>query len=382
MGSAKNNVNHMITKKIVFILPSISQPRCIRRINGFVDRGYNVKVYGFKRGFYEFDSTFYKFDIESLGEQKDNGKYIVKVIQQYISLREVIKTQRSDSIFYLFGFSIAISCKVLGCKKFVYEISDLLYVDKVSRIILWLFKALDRYLIKKSIVTVLTSKGFCRFLFKDKIPNNILIQPNKVDSYFKSVISCKAYKRPNSEKLVFSYVGAFRYPNTIFRFARIVGEKYKNHEFYFYGDSRLTTNVKLMANEYSNVKYFGPYKNPEDLISIYSNIDIVVACYDVQGAINERVAEPNKLYEALFFKKPIIVSKETYLSERVSQLGCGFILNASKDDEIINLISSLDQKRLNNIIDVIESIDCQYPIDDNSVKILETFERRLDKDLV
>lgn len=372
----------MIARKIVFILASISQPRCIRRIHGFIDRGYDVKVYGFKRGFYEFSSTLSKFDVVSLGEQIDNRKYFAKFRQQYISLRNIIKTHRNDSIFYLFGFSIAISCKVLGCKKYIYEISDLLYADKVSRRILWLFKLTDRYLIKKSIITILTSKGFSGFLFKDKIPNNILIQPNKVDSYFKSLINYGVFKRPNCEKLVFSYVGAFRYPNTIFRFARIVGEKYKNHEFYFYGDSSLTADVKLLAKEYSNVKYFGSYKNPEDLISIYSNIDIVVACYDIQGVINERVAEPNKLYESLYFKKPIIVSRETYLSERVSQLGCGFILDASKDDEIIDLISSLNQERLNNIIDIIESIDCQYPIDDNSMKILEAFERRLDKDLV
>ena len=36
--------------KVVFITNILRQPRCIRRIQDFIDRGYGVKVYGFDRG--------------------------------------------------------------------------------------------------------------------------------------------------------------------------------------------------------------------------------------------------------------------------------------------------------------------------------------------
>ena len=38
--------------KIVFILTSISQPRCIKRVKSFINSGFEVKIYGFDRGAY------------------------------------------------------------------------------------------------------------------------------------------------------------------------------------------------------------------------------------------------------------------------------------------------------------------------------------------
>jgi len=40
-------------KDIVFITQLLSQPRCIKRIESFIDEGYNCKVYGFVSGLYE-----------------------------------------------------------------------------------------------------------------------------------------------------------------------------------------------------------------------------------------------------------------------------------------------------------------------------------------
>lgn len=39
--------------------------------------------------------------------------------------------------------------------------------------------------------------------------------------------------KKSTDKIVFSYVGAFRYPDTVFRFARVIGEKYPRHQFFF-----------------------------------------------------------------------------------------------------------------------------------------------------
>jgi glycosyltransferase involved in cell wall biosynthesis len=179
-----------------------------------------------------------------------------------------------------------------------------------------------------------------------------------------------------NEKLVFSYVGAFRYPNTIFRFAKIVGDKYTQHQFHFYGDSILTPEVIKLSNAYKNIKYFGPFKNPDDLSSIYENIDIVVASYDIQS-LNERIAEPNKLYESLYFQKPIVVSKNTFLAERVNDFGCGFAIDASKDEAIISFIESLNTEKLKEINSNISKISFDEIIDDNSAKIISYLEELL-----
>lgn len=143
-----------------------------------------------------------------------------------------------------------------------------------------------------------------------------------------------------------------------------MGELFPKYRFYFFGDSALTPLVKDLENKYPNVKYFGKFESPFDLREIYNKIDLVVACYDTTN-INEKIAEPNKLYESICFCRPIIVSNNTFLSERVSSLKVGFSINASNDEDIINFIKSLRVADINRMSKIEEELDESYYIDDN-----------------
>lgn len=189
----------------------------------------------------------------------------------------------------------------------------------------------------------MTSEGFKNYLFPDSDVDNVIIQPNKVSPQFRNIN--RTTKRINN-KITFAYVGAFRYPNTIFRFARIIGEHFPQYEYHFYGNSGLTPLAIELANKYNNIKYFGAFKSPEDLEDIYSNIDVVTACYDNVG-LNEQIAEPNKLYEAICFCCPIIVSENTFLGKRVRDLNIGYVMNPNNDESIIKFIKSLRIEDLN-----------------------------------
>ena len=232
----------------------------------------------------------------------------------------------------------------------------------------WLFKSLDKYLINESKLTVVTSAGFGHFLYNKNWPNNLIVQANKLNAIFLEE-DRPIIQKLTMDKLVFAYVGAFRYPNTIFRFAKIIGKNYPQHEFHFYGESTLTRLAIKLSNEYLNVKHYGVFKNPNDLPSIYKNINVVVAAYDIQS-LNERIAEPNKLYEALYFQKPIIISKNTFLADRVNDFGCGFAIDASNDESIISFIDTLDIQKLKEIESNISKISLDEIIDDNSEKII------------
>lgn len=365
----------MSNPKLVFLLGSISQPRCIKRINSFISRGFDVDIYGIYRGKYNENANISGKKINIIGKQTDGNAYFSKLLKNNRTVKNVLKKYNPQkTVFYSFGFSLTLSLKINGCKNYIYEISDILYGYYKFNLLRPFFKVLDKYFIKKSLITVLTSEGFASFLFNDRWPQNIIIQPNKLSSYFKNA---KRVLIPYNEKnLRFAYVGAFRYPNTIFRFAEIIGKFYPQHEFHFYGDSTMTSQVIDMAKKYDNVKYFGSFKNPEDLLIIYNNFDIVVACYDTQS-INERIAEPNKLYEALYFNKPIIVSQKTFLSEKVNNLNCGYSINASNDQSIISFINTINTQKLNTIRNNISKIEDDKIIDDDSEKIILMLKERM-----
>jgi glycosyltransferase involved in cell wall biosynthesis len=361
---------------VVFLLESISQPRCIKRVKSFIASGYNVEIYGIDRGKYNINAVIEGKEIHIIGKQIDGKNHLLKFVNNQTELKKIVKKYDSNNtIFYSFGFALTLSLKLNGCKLYIYEIADILYGYEKFNNIRWTLKIIDKFLIKKSQLTVLTSAGFANFLFRNNWPGNIMIQANRLNNVFLNKPR-QTHKSIDISKMTFSYVGAFRYPNTVFRFARIIGEKYPQHEFHFYGDSQLTTEVIKISKTYDNVKYFGAFKNPDDLISIYQEINILVACYDIHS-LNERIAEPNKLYESLYFQKPIIVSKNTFLADRVNKLGCGFAIDASKDENIFSFIDSLSTEKLDEIKSNISKISINEIIDDNSAKIISHLENRI-----
>ena len=87
-----------------------------------------------------------------------------------------------------------------------------------------------------------------------------------------------------------------------------------------------------------------------------------MVCYDTNSG-NVRIAEPNKLYESIFFETPIIVSSNTFLAKRVKQYNAGDDIDASNDSAIIDYVNNLDAVRLNKIATNLTLIDFKTLID-------------------
>ena len=106
----------------------------------------------------------------------------------------------------------------------------------------------------------------------------------------------------------------------------------------------------------------GTFENPKDLQDIYSKIDISIVCYDTTSG-NVRIAEPNKLYESIFFKTPIVVSSGTFLEDRVKEYNAGYAIDASKDNSIIEFVKSITKEKIDAIINNMKTISSSELID-------------------
>ena len=118
-------------------------------------------------------------------------------------------------------------------------------------------------------------------------------------------------------------------------------------------------------NSYSNVFYHGAFRSPADLPTVYDSFDITVSCYQV-SSLNERIAEPNKLYESLFFYKPIVVSDGIYLATRVKELGCGYCILADTEESIKDFVSSLEASQVKEVSVHTSQIDLKEIVNDQS----------------
>ena len=108
---------------------------------------------------------------------------------------------------------------------------------------------------------------------------------------------------------------------------------------------------------------------------IYSQIDVVLSAYDVRG-INPQYAEPNKLYEAIYFEKPIIVSSNSFLADKVARLGIGYDVDALNEDKVVALVKSINKNSIEEKKTNIRKIDKKECISSNE-KLFTMLEQRL-----
>lgn len=355
-----NNQNN--SKTIVFLAMALSQPRCIKRVASLKEYGFNCIVYGYDRGKYDVNSYPKDITVVNLGQLKDN-EYFGKGIKIFKDLLRVRREHRSpNTVFYAFGLFYALYLRLLG-ERYIYEISDILYAYPKFRHFLKALKAIDKRVIKKSAATVMTSGGFHSF-FNINSPK-VFVIPNKVSpTLSRPTVDCRYME---TGKLSFGFVGSLRY-QTILSFAEVIGKYFPQYEFHFWGglkDGPMKSAVDRLTNSYSNVFYHGAFRSPADLPTVYDSFDITVSCYQV-SSLNERIAEPNKLYESLFFCKPIVVSDGIYLATRVKELGCGYCIQADTEESIKGFVSSLDVCQVKDVSTRTSQIDLKEIVNDQS----------------
>lgn len=333
-------------KKIVFILSSLQAPRAIKRIREFQNHGYAFEVYGFTRDIGKIPDIKHT----ELGRIVNGSSYLGRISLIASAIHKLQKKYRDqDCLFYCFSFEIALFAFIFHCRPYIYESSDLMYTYFRQKILVRLFKRIDRVLIRKSILTVFTSQGFANYLFENNPPNNIALITNRLEPV---ILRHPAIDRqastPNRKKLKISFCGMLRY-RPLLVFANTVAEYFPDMSLHFYGTvaNFTSTNAELLEKikNAPNIFFHGEYKTPYDLPTIYTDTDLILCTYDTTY-LNVRYAEPNKIYEAIFFRIPIIVSEGTFLAEKTIKLNIGYAINALDPESIKHFLSSLTVQSL------------------------------------
>lgn len=351
-------------KKVVFILSYSNNQNAIKRIEEFNSHGITVEAYGFKRN--EISNISVNgIRVEIIGEYDNSVSYKKRIPIIYHGIKSVVKKYKGqDVVFYLFGLDVAGLFRIQSSKPYIYEEEDLIYTYFGNSIIRKLFTRLDRHIVNKSAITVFTSDGFAFFHFGQKWPEKVSIIPNKLK---KAVLNYPPIeKTTNIDQLRVAFVGSFRF-QSVYNFAKVYLENFPNYTFHFFGSASEKENEVLFDSlkQYKNCIFHGRFKNPVDLPQVYSQFDLLLSTYDVQYE-NVKYAEPNKLYEAIFYNTPIIASSNCFLGDKVVKLGVGYAIDALNDTEIISFVKGLTMKSLNEKHAAISAMDRNYAIDDNS----------------
>lgn len=331
--------------KVIFILNLFCNPNSIKRIEEFKAKGYDVEAYGFDRklGVVNVPENI---DMKVIGEFSNSMPYSKRIPILYLGIKKVLENRNTkECLYYLVGLEVALCFLAQKHGRYIYEEADLVQTVFNNKILERIFEVLDKMVIRMSVVSVFRSEGFLKYHFKEKVPSNVYVIPNRLNPSVGN-LSAVRHKDIDINKLKIGFVGFIRY-KSIFNFAKVFCNNFPLCEFHFYGTFTTSGNEKLFSplKELSNCFFHGKFTSPDDLPSIYSQIDLVLSAYDITSE-NVRYAESNKIYEAIFFETPIIVTSGTYVAEKVKKLGIGYAIEAMNDNEIVCFINNLTKESL------------------------------------
>lgn len=340
--------------KINFILGSLNDSHYLKRVQEFIDNGYEVKVYGFRRN--NFDLTNLDFPVIELGNMESRN-YFNRLPLLKKAIKKIAK-ENNEGLFFYSSLDIAMFARQYIKKPYIYEICDLTELVVPNSFIRKLLIRENKKCINNSLQTIITSEGFSEF-YSSVNQDKFSLIPNKVAPT--CPLPLNKENNFNKDEIHIGFVGVIRF-SAIYNFIK-VASKNKNiliHLFGIYstGDES-SKKIKELEKLSNNIIYHGAFKNPVDLPDVYKQLDMVLCTYPpTPGVI---YAEPNKLYEAIYFRCPIIVSKNTFLGRKVEKLNIGYAIDAMNDFSIEKFIESINLEDYNKKLQACYSIqqkDC------------------------
>ena len=224
-----------------------------------------------------------------------------------------------NTIWAVFSIDIILS-RFKG--KYLLDIRD--YKVESFPFVKWLVPQI----VKNSYKTVISSKGFLSFL--PQYPSKYLITHNiPIDKHERTKMPILIKKKKH---INIGYVGRIRDDAANQSLIDLIRTN-KRYSLYYYGAfSPYSTFQNKEKNKIDRIHYMGRY-DEKDKGFLYKNIDMIHSIYLPTNKASATLT-PNRLYDALLYKKPLLVSAGTYLSEIVKRYKIGVVIDFSKSMQI------------------------------------------------
>ncbi len=332
-------------KKILFFISHQPNPRFVKQINFLAENNSVSLAYFQRKTLADLDSSIDARVIRQNFGPIPNASSPVKRIWTYIktirSIKKLISANSFDlvlvnnlDVLLLYVFSRFKFFRKKGRTKVAIEISDLREYVFGASFMAKRLRALEKRLYRKHIdKLIVTSEKYYTYHFEKFFSKDVFILENKLLS--QEIKSTDAVlESEKSDKTIIGIVGLLLRKDEYIK----LFETYKNHtdvEIHVHGKGQYQHVVEDYAARYENIYYFGPYNAFTDTQRIYASLDIIYLIYDIhQVSLNNRLALPNKLYECMYYKVPLLCSKNTYLEEKVKEYGVGTSIDYKVDGEI------------------------------------------------
>ncbi|WP_342600223.1 glycosyltransferase [Psychrobacillus sp. FSL H8-0483] len=333
---------------IVFIIPYVPIPRMVKRIktSSSID---NTSVIFWDRGTDEITNLDLpsNAEIHHIKEKANEGQPLKRLGATFRFSRKafsILKTEnptcihvtKTDMLLLVWLFCITRKKR----PSVIYEVSDIHVMafnnskslfKKVIKLCLYILERIGMSVVDRLIIT---SESFWNAYYKRLIPKrNVLFLPNTPrESIFKS------YKPKEGGRFRIGFIGKVRYKEQLKLL--IDASERADIDILIAGNGVDLSEITDYCRGKQNIIIYGPYKYEEEIATLYSEVDCIYSMYDTKIQ-NVRIALPNRLYEAAICGLPLIVSKETELSNIVEKEVLGVSVADGNINELTNALLKL-----------------------------------------
>jgi succinoglycan biosynthesis protein ExoL len=223
-----------------------------------------------------------------------------------------------------------------------YQVRDLHTLQVTKSTLSSLIRGFEKLMLKKVKKILVSSPGFIDYYYKKIYNGNFVLIEN-----IPSIDVWKNYKISNSNRTTIriGFIGIIRYKKSLFQLIEAV-EELNNQGYSFEvlfaggGDiSDLKQKIKLKEC----FIFKGAYEYAKDIIELYTKIDLIYSVYDGTD-FNCKVAMPNKYYESILTKKPILVASNTFLASKVEKMGIGADVISGDTFSLVEKLKQISQE--------------------------------------
>lgn len=242
--------------------------------------------------------------------------YLNKTISEY----DAVHACDFDSAFPLLF--------IRNCPPIIYDVFDY-YADthKAPYIIDKMIRALERQMIKKSYTTIICSEEREKQISPAQ-PKKLVVIHNTPSNIILLKKSTKEKIEVDTKKLSIAYIGALVEERFLCEMTEVIAER-NDCELHIGGIGPLSKYFDEMSRNKDNITFYGELKY-QDVLSLEQQCDIMTAIYDPRTP-NHKYAAPNKFYEALMLKKPLIMMRDTGMDSYVEEYKLGEVIDGGAE---------------------------------------------------
>ncbi|MBD3107145.1 glycosyltransferase family 4 protein [Bacillus sp. AGMB 02131] len=339
--------------RIIFIRSNPVDPdsRVEKEVNTLIKAGYNVEIVAWDRnGNYSLKESYINLEagkvkinrfgiLSSYGGGVKNNLRPLAIFQAKLFLW-LCKNKTKYDIIHACDFDTAYTsfrvAKLLK-KKFIYDIFDY-YVDAFN-----VPKYLKSYIEKKDQKIINSADGviICSEKRKKQIigtnPKRLAIIHNTPANLKMNIKSQKI----EGARIKIAYVGILGNGRFIKEIADIVINN-SNYELHIGGFGEYEGYFNELSKKHSNIIFYGKLSYKKTL-ELEDSCDIMTAIYD-PIIPNHFFAAPNKFYEALMLGKPLLMIRNTGMSEIVEKESIGELAEYNYDSLEKSLLKLINRK--------------------------------------